>query len=954
MQEKKLVVNKRRLLKQKKSWTFLLILSAIAVSLAYNRLPAEQHQDKDDFYRGFVDPPAEARPFVRWWWNGNEVTSVEIRRELGIMKAAGIGGIEINPIAMPGEAKNTGARPVKWLSREWNLLVAEASAESKKRGMITDMIVGSGWPFGGEFLKEHEMIQRVISNQLSYSGREEINLSIKQLIDKAIDNTDKGAEGHAISNELLFVKLMPVTLKSVREIIDLTAQIKKGGKLLYKIPDGKHELVYGIRQRGHRSVMHGAWGSKGPVMDHFSKTVTQTYLERLKAISRDSGVPLSQLFRALFCDSIELAGANWTDGFAELFFQTYGYRLEPYYAFVFYNPKEGYEKLPFEGNLADVVKRVRYDYNRLLVKTFLNNFTRTFQQFCTDNGVLCRYQAYGTPFLMGMMEGNMIPDIPESNNWIKPSEIESDRWVWSQEHGYMIWNLYAASGGHLSNRKVISVESMTNTSGVFKTSLEEIKRADDMNFITGMNHSVLHGYNYSPPEAGFPGWVRYGTYFSEQNTWWPYFPKWVDYNARLSYVFQESQPVKDIAILGPTGDLWSNTGLSRVPFHITPWYCYRLWETLSQNGSSADYISEAIIQQATKAKGKLNYGRMSYQAVVLCNVESLAPETATALETFAREGGKLIIVGTTPHRSLSLGNAAANDKKVVAAFEHIRKYATDRVWNLSAPKSKDVLFSWTQQMLNSIAIEKDVEIEKPDANVFQIRKKKDDKDIFFFVNSNRVDGATIKANFPTANKTAWIWDPETGDRKIYAGGKAGGNLTIELRPLQSLLLVFEPDNITGEKFALIEGPGNLSETVTSGWTLMFSHVNGKKFERQFDRLASFGTGTDSLLNNFAGTIHYKTNFFSDGKGKWMNLGKVNKGITEVRLNGNKIGVNWYGEPLYNIGNNLKKGNNVLEIKYTSVLANYCKSLRDNPTAKVWTEKYSSIPIGLEGPVQILK
>ncbi len=84
---------------------------------------------------------------------------------------------------------------------------------------------------------------------------------------------------------------------------------------------------------------------------------------------------------------------------------------------------------------------------------------------------------------------------------------------------------------------------MTNTQGVFKASLEEIKQHDDMNFITGINHSILHGFNYSPPEAGFPGWIRYGAYFSEQNPWWPYLHKWVDYNARLSFVFQNSEPL---------------------------------------------------------------------------------------------------------------------------------------------------------------------------------------------------------------------------------------------------------------------------------------------------------------------------------------------------------------------------------------------------------------------------
>ena len=65
----------------------------------------------------------------------------------------------------------------------------------------------------------------------------------------------------------------------------------------------------------------------------------------------------------------------------------------------------------------------------------------------------------------------------------------------------------------------MSSEAMTNIQGVFSATLAAVKKNDDFNFISGINHSVLHGYNYSPPEAGFPGWVRFGAYFSDQNTW---------------------------------------------------------------------------------------------------------------------------------------------------------------------------------------------------------------------------------------------------------------------------------------------------------------------------------------------------------------------------------------------------------------------------------------------------
>ena len=54
--------------------------------------------DEDELWRVFHEPPISARPFVRWWWNGDKVTAKEILRELDVMKTAGIGGFELNPI----------------------------------------------------------------------------------------------------------------------------------------------------------------------------------------------------------------------------------------------------------------------------------------------------------------------------------------------------------------------------------------------------------------------------------------------------------------------------------------------------------------------------------------------------------------------------------------------------------------------------------------------------------------------------------------------------------------------------------------------------------------------------------------------------------------------------------------------------------------------------------------
>ncbi|MEJ2051540.1 MAG: glycosyl hydrolase, partial [Calditrichota bacterium] len=113
-------------------------------------------QPQEDLYQFFQNPPATARPFVRWWWNGSQVTEQEIQRELDVLKKAGIGGVEINPIAMPEDAVDIGAKPLVWLTPEWNHMVKVAAEGARVRGMITDMIVGTGWPFGGRFLPPDE------------------------------------------------------------------------------------------------------------------------------------------------------------------------------------------------------------------------------------------------------------------------------------------------------------------------------------------------------------------------------------------------------------------------------------------------------------------------------------------------------------------------------------------------------------------------------------------------------------------------------------------------------------------------------------------------------------------------------------------------------------------------------------------------------------------------------
>ena len=50
--------------------------------------------------------------------------------------------------------------------------------------MICDMIVGSGWPYGGEFLKKEEQTQMVTIETIDLKGGKTHRFKIQDLLDK--------------------------------------------------------------------------------------------------------------------------------------------------------------------------------------------------------------------------------------------------------------------------------------------------------------------------------------------------------------------------------------------------------------------------------------------------------------------------------------------------------------------------------------------------------------------------------------------------------------------------------------------------------------------------------------------------------------------------------------------------------------------------------------------------
>ncbi|NCB08561.1 MAG: glycoside hydrolase family 2, partial [Bacteroidia bacterium] len=280
-----------------------------------------------ELYRLFQDPDSKYRPFVRWWWNGDKVEAAELIRELHLLKEAGVGGVEINPISFPKTGDDMGKKSLKWLSDEWIDMLQVTFDEAKKLDMTCDLIVGSGWPFGAETLKDDERAQVVIIYAEKLEGPvvfESSQFNIFKTVDPGVTDPCPSR-----TFEILSLKLVPEPMSGLDQVIDLSDKCNDP-IIRVDIPEGKHVFYALVKVNSFASVINGAPGAAGPILDHMNATAVRKYLDHMSDTIQKKTGPLSNHLRAFFTDSMELEGCNWAADLPEEFQKRRGYDLMPY------------------------------------------------------------------------------------------------------------------------------------------------------------------------------------------------------------------------------------------------------------------------------------------------------------------------------------------------------------------------------------------------------------------------------------------------------------------------------------------------------------------------------------------------------------------------------------------------------------------------------------------------
>ena len=952
------------------------VLKQLACFVALLAVSSGSLMADDEIYAAFQDPAPEMRPFARWWWNGSRVNAEETIRQLDVMKEAGIMGVEINTIGMPdylGSIDLSAYPALEWLGAEWTEVVLQTVAAAKQRDMTADIIVGSGWPFGGEFLGPDEQTQRVRLARLTLEGPATYRTTVEEIWQESFlwgFNRKRQRELRTPTRlDLKFLRLVSENhgVEGFSPGDEWVGRQAGDGSVVVEVPQGRHFLYIGFHEVGFTEVKRGAPGADGPVVDHYNGEAVRRYLNRMSdRFEKMSGKRMGDLFRATFVDSLELDHANWTNDLEQQFLERRGYTVDPYLPFILDIEQESQ---PMHAGFREVVERARYDFVRTLIELFEERFLKTYVDWAADNGLKARIQAYGRE--MHPLHGSMVATLPEGETWIWLNR-DDDRRVWVQS---TVVNKYAASGAHLSGKRTVSFEAMTNAVPVFRATLNDFKHAMDLSFLDGLNHPILHGWNYFPEEVPYPGWVQFGSYLNEKNPFWPHFRKFSDYVGRIGTLLRNSDYVAQVAVLSPRGEEWARDYMLYQPFPEVwePWYQYYLPQALQKIGFGVDHVSERVLQAARFAEGKLVYNDRPYELLVVQDVEALEEETARAILRFHQAGGKIVFIGDRPAQSHGLKDFAERDQRVAETMSVVNG---PNVMQLVAPfkdvellipgprgKPVDdsVLIHCAEQIRASFGMDLPVRVLNPDPHVSQIQHQLDDgRSVFFFSNRDTIEERHVKVRFAQTGSMPVVWDPATGARKRLP--MDNNECVVYLAAMGSLVVVMEdPETATLlEVLSPMADPqGEHIIQFEDQWELAFtSAADGESFSRKLPVLADLSLRRgDGEVASFGGTVVYRNTFDYVPEKEypgtvWMDLGQAN-GTVSLKLNGRPVGTSWYGHHRFAVGDFLLPGKNTLEATVTTVLANDIKAMSQQSSQRRWAWWYNEIPMGLEGPVKLL-
>ncbi len=835
----------------------------------------------------FQIPPDDARIMMRWWWFGPGVQKTELEREMRSMKQGGIGGFEIQPVyplALDDTAKTFVNLP--YLSDSFIDALHFTNNKAQELGLRVDLTLASGWPYGGAYVPvDHASSRLRIVNTPIPDGATSI----------AIPDVGNGESLIAVflktgANDMNMQQMPPFT--------GLRMPVPANNK-------GQNSAVFFIASRTGQMVKRAAVGADGFVIDHLDRTAVDTHLttvaDRLMQAFSDKPP------YAVFSDSLEVYGADWTPDFLAQFQKRRGYDLTPYLPLLIgQSGVRGRGAVPrSEAPLEKTDEKtadIRRDYGLTLTELMNDNYLTPIRKWAETHGTRFRSQTYGDPAVT--MSSNALVSLPEG---------EGPQW---RAFSYTRW---ATSASHLYHRPITSAETWTWLhSPAFRAVPLDMKAEADLFFLQGVNQLIGHGWPYTPPSVAEPGWAFYAAaVFNNHNPWWLVMPDVTRYLQRSSYMLRQGEPANDVALLLPNDDAWSHftAGRDSVSGIMPVLLGKEVIPQVLDAGFNLDYIDATAIDTVG----------IEHPVLVLPGVERLPLATYKKIAAFARAGGILIATRSLPSRAPGFKTPEA-DSAAVKELSHELFEVANAPGHFVADESQ---LGATLDKLTK----PDMALTPATPEIGFIHRKLPDSDIYFVVNTSN-QPKQVSAAFRANQTSGQVWDAVTG--KASPAVKAT-NIQLNLAPYESRFVILSSAPVALASPKMKQAPTSLD--IASDWTVTIpASLTSTTASVKMDHLRSWTD--DEATRYFSGcatyekTIDVPAAFLNPGMEADIDFGpgipidpshekpgtrpyawitSPVREVAEVYINGKDAGSVWHPPYALDVTKLLHAGNNEIKI-----------------------------------------
>lgn len=894
-------------------------------------------------------PPTSptSKPWTRWWWMGSAVDRENIRNLLIEYQEQGIGGLEIAPIY---GAKGFESRYIPYLSPQWGDMLSFTVEIADSLGMQVDLTQGTGWPYGGPWVGPSDAASRLIwrTYQLPAWGKIEGPLTPE-------DPRQKEARWHAVFGR-----------PEGGAWQDLSTNMN-GLHLDWQAHDQPWEVMVFFDGKTGQKVKRAAPGGEGWVLDHLSASAVDSYLAVYDSAFA-SGLPG---FRALYNDSYEVYGANWTPRFPEEFKQRRGYDVTPYLPMIFSNEH------------SETIMRVKSDYRETLHELLLEHFTQQWTGWANQRGKLSKNQAHGSPGNLLDLYGAV--DIPEcetfgSTHFPIPGLRRDSNDIRNVDPDPVMLK-FASSAAHVTGKNLVSCETFTWLGEHFKSSFSQMKPELDQVFISGVNHIFYHGVTYSPVDVPWPGWLFYASLnLTPANSIWPHFRDFNQYVNRCQSMLQQGWSDNELLLYWPVYDVWADEGdvLHMLSVHnidewLHPTAFYHWTRTLMDQGYLMDFISDQQIQNTHSVDGKLKTSTRNsvYKTLIVPTCKYFQVSTLEKLFSLASEGGK-IVFQSEPSEVPGLHGKVGRQHKLKALWTQL-KFET-----IGSEDSKVRVAKWGK---GAIILSEDIGEglqflqlmpEEIGESGLGFVRRKTEAGVHYFLSNQMAQAVDKELYFNATGSQAVLMDPLTGrqGKVSHEQNEGRSSVRIQLQPGESIFVRFLDNGDDGHiNWEYLENTSSVME-LSGPWNITFTRGGPEMpgSSTLYD-LKPWHELDDERAGFFSGSAVYETSFELEKSGNFiLQLGDVRESA-RIWVNGQEVGYVWSLPFQVDLSGFVKAGINSLKIEVVNLMANRIRYLdkkgiswRNYHEINFVNIDYQSfdasgwdpVPSGLLGPVRLLR